>query len=367
VPTDCSAVLQSLGTDYCAYVSGPCDVNNGGCQFGENNCTNVTHNLCQTVTQDKTYPGCCKIQNKTCLTTDPCNTYVCNMSTGNCDATPVCTPSTDACVSNTCNGTGCVVSHVQCTTTPCFNRICNSSSGLCDETPVSCDDLSACTNDWCDELATVPGCQHSDVVCANSTDPCISVLPCNPTTGTCPTQSNKCDDGIDCTDDVCVSGVGCVSTPNDVLCTNTDPCVTNSTCSVAAKGCINSATVCPGVGLYCLLSECIHYDGCSFKIRDCSTGTNISNSSCFSTNCSETNRTCTKHFLSCFNFLGIVAGIVVGAAIGGALGAAALLAAASLSGTAYAVSQTRNEDTDSDVKVNPLFKSQGKAAEGLVG
>jgi len=353
---DCVQTLKDLqqGIDYCTIVTGPCTLPSG-CSFGPVDCSGVSHTPCEIVVADPLTVGCCKKVPVICPS-DGCFTYTCNIGTGLCDKVSTCLPSADKCIAKTCDGTNCITKPTICTNTSCVTYSCLPATGLCVPTPKNCNDNNPCTVDTCGPL----GCVNTAINCNIGTDPCLTYF-CDKVTGKCGTTPNKCDDGIACTDDVCTPGVGCASTPNDILCTNTDPCVNKSVCNVTAKGCTITPTICGKQGLFCTLASCIPNSGCSGRPRDC-TG-NVSNKSCDTFNCSELNRTCTKKSGTCFNFIGVIAGIVVGAVIGGVIGAAALLFFASVSGTAYAVSSSYNRDETHSVKHNPLFQSATKGNE----
>jgi len=250
-------------------------------------------------------------------------------------------------------------------TSLCHTVTCNNATG-CVSTPKNCDDGNACTTDSCD--TNTGNCTHVDhsVDCV-SQDPCL-IGSCNTTNGQCIYADVVCDDGINCTEDICVTGVGCQYTPIDQRCLNYDGCANNGTCNVSV-GCVSAPLVCPGQNLYCLFSYCVPFvsreNGCTEQPRDC--GGNYSNTSCDTYNCSEANRTCTKKSSACFSFIGIVAGIVVGGVIGGVLGAAAILVLASSSGAAYAISVTQNNEQEHKVRINPIYHGQGKGNEVHIG
>ncbi len=106
---------------------------------------------------------------------------------------PICTSgSTEAC-------TACA------DTTDCDPlRACGASAclaGVCTPvTPPNCDDANPCTTDTCDPTS---GCVNAPVVCQDATA-CDGTLACDPATGQCVSgPAPTCDDGDDCTENVC--------------------------------------------------------------------------------------------------------------------------------------------------------------------
>jgi hypothetical protein len=191
--------------------------------------------------------------------------------------------------------------------TACVTYTCNPATGGCDPTPVVCDDNNLCTIDTCDD---VQGCVYTNKTCTQSSDPCEFELPCNPATGTCDKITDACDDGIDCTVDLCVSGVGCSHLPDDLQCSSSSPCVANSYCD-NVTGCVVVAKDCSNGTTFCNIKFCdeTFEDGCTGEPYNCFL--NATNTSCAITNCSDTKGECETKDQVCFAFFGIVAGIVV--------------------------------------------------------
>jgi len=361
---NCSDVLSNLASDTCITITG-CD-DTQGCLFNETTCGPPSNN-CSSVIKNSSAPGCCVEVPKICPT-DACYSYTCNPASGECVPTPKC-PDNNKCFDITCDpqvGFGCIYTPVTCQAPSlCHTSSCDNNTG-CVFTPKTCDDSNACTSDTCD--TATGNCTYVDHSSdCDSTDPC-HLGSCNSTTGDCIFVDVICDDGIDCTEDTCVAGVGCQYQPLDERCLNYDGCSNNGTCNVTV-GCVALPLVCPNASSYCLLASCVPFvnreNGCTLQPRDC--GGNYSNTSCDTYNCSEQNRTCTKKTSACFSFIGIVAGIVVGGVIGGVLGAAAILALATSSGAAYAISVTRDNDQEHKVRVNPIYHGQGKGNEVHIG
>ncbi len=153
---------------------------------------------------------------------------------------------------------------VACTTTTC-----DTDTGICGAPTLddaACDDGAGCTVDSC----TTSGCNNA--MAADGTD-CTSV---GGATGTCMSgacvtgceSDAECDDGIDCTADVCDTTIGaCSNTPEDTMCDDGVDC-TSDTCS-AATGCVATPvnTACDD-GIGCTSDTCDATAGCMFTPVD---------------------------------------------------------------------------------------------------
>lgn len=97
----------------------------------------------------------------------------------------------------------------------------------CEE--LDCDDNETCTWDYCVETT----CFHAPVECDDG-DPCTGLLGydyCDPETGECAYPlSWDCDDGEECTNDLCDGGGGCSHTPNNSFCDDGVECTINDHC-----------------------------------------------------------------------------------------------------------------------------------------
>ena len=93
--------------------------------------------------------------------------------------------------------------------------------------PVPCDDGNECTDDVCDP---VNDCVFTNnAVACDDGDPCTTGDYC--AQGACVSLSPlECDDTNPCTDDECVTGVGCEYTPNTAPCEDGDPCTDGDHC-----------------------------------------------------------------------------------------------------------------------------------------
>jgi hypothetical protein len=179
--------------------------------------------------------------------------------------------------------------------------------------------------------------------------------------GQCESQAITCDDGIVCTDDTCDLVTGCVYTPNDLGCQDTNPCVNTSVCT--ASGCQATFIDCGGQGLFCSTHYCEDYFGCTVEPTNCQV--NASNETCSFANCSESLRECETIVQPCLAFLGIVAGLVVAGVVIGVVAAAIIIAGAAAGGGAAAVSQNYGHEQGHHVNVNPLYNHGTKTAAGI--
>ncbi len=169
----------------------------------------------------------------------------------------------DSCVP----GTGCrIVPRIG----PCDDGLICTQGEFCQKgqcvggTPVPCDDGNQCTLDLCD---SVKGCIGPPLPAGS---PCNPELPCKQA-GTCgngvctPTQDVSCDDGSPCTQDACdlVSGE-CLHLPVQAACSDGNPCTTGDSC--VDKVCVGQP-----VDTCCKLdSDCIDNSACT--IDNCMQG-----------------------------------------------------------------------------------------------
>lgn len=101
----------------------------------------------------------------------------------------------------------------------------------CSGSDAECDDQNPCTVDDC--FSPAVGCLHyastgggcSDGSTCTEGDMCAN--------GACVGLPVVCNDGNGCTSDKCVSGQGCVTTPNKGLCTDGDGCTLDDVCKGA--------------------------------------------------------------------------------------------------------------------------------------
>ncbi len=134
-------------------------------------------------------------------------------------------PAEDRCVTGVRCDTdsvpsSCVITQrVDCSTPqdPCMEASCDSASGLCIGSPlpdgVSCDAPLMCVQEGT--------CQQ----------------------GECVGDPSQCDDGLDCTDDVCEPGMGCQFVSSLTVCDDGNPCTVNDMCSSQGL-CVGLSTGC---------------------------------------------------------------------------------------------------------------------------
>lgn len=198
--------------------------------------------------------GVCDVKSKSCDDGNDCTTDSCDPATGACKTAAaadntIC--SGDGCVEGACksgvcapggnkaNGTFCTDAN-KCT----FFDQC--TEGVCGGENLDCDDLNPCTTDAC---APDSGCSNVDVtdgVACDDEEDCTEGDKC--VTGDCKGtnkgETSPCDDGDGCSlNDVCKNGY-CEGTPangetlcdDEKLCTNGDACA-NGFCQGTAKNC----------------------------------------------------------------------------------------------------------------------------------
>jgi len=114
---------------------------------------------------------------------------------------------------------------------------CNPATGACDATPLNCDDANPCTTDGCD--ATL-GCTHLQL-------------------------QGLCDDGNACTvGDTCVNGA-CLGAPTQVAitCGDNDVCNGVETCDPGSGTCLQGTPLVCDDGDECTTEVCDPISGCS--------------------------------------------------------------------------------------------------------
>lgn len=200
-----------------------------------------------------------------CNDGNPCTLDECDEATGECltDAQPgipcddgeACTDD-DACTAAaTCLGIDKLCDDGKlCTEDSCSGGQCVFNTENCDcLTAQDCDDSNPCTTNTCD-LAT-GDCE----LAANISTPCDDGDLCTQTdacnaTGECVGLLIACDDGNDCTDDLCVAGT-CEFAPNSA-----NPCDDGVACTVSDV-CVGAT--CQGVPLVCNDGLACTNDGCN--------------------------------------------------------------------------------------------------------
>jgi hypothetical protein len=339
----------------------PCDPTNG-CVYTPKNCSAITPpNKCQIMTADPTSPVCCVAKDVVCPNSDPCRSYSCDLATGQCVATYLCTQGTDKCSVASCGPSGCTNTVTTCTPPPCFTSSCDSTTGKCVNTAISCDDGDACTDDSCD--TTTGSCKHVPMDCSNP-DKCL-ISKC--VAGKCTTNPVLCNDGVNCTTDSCDSSTGCKHVIDPNYCISPDPCYTES-CNLT-NGCVKTPVACRSTGLRCSQSTCVAYQGCANVSVTCN---KTSTASCVYASCKEDKtlaQPCVEETLVC----GVPiddSSTVVAAAVGSASAAvvagvicAVVVASGVVGGTAVAVYRSGDDTTEGTVANNPLFQASGYSGE----
>jgi len=205
--------------------------NSTGCYTTPLNCddgNNCTHDFCVPSV------GCMHAASIPCVPDNACSTGQCGLN--GCIFEPLQCESDDACLQYTCdNSTGCASTPLHCDDGDnCTTDYCISSIG-CSHVQTPCDDGDACTNDLCDQAR---GCYFTPVNCYNgdncttqqcvtigqnyqciisphcpTTDVCRPAL-CDPLTFGCSYSTLNCNDNNLCTNDSCVTGLGCQNIDN---------------------------------------------------------------------------------------------------------------------------------------------------------
>jgi hypothetical protein len=132
--------------------------------------------------------------------------------------------------------------------------------------PVDCNDLVTCTIDTC--IEETQSCENTpdDSFCDDAVF-CNGAETCHPEAGCQPGEPVQCDDGVDCTIDICYEpNQGCLSLPDDGLCDDGLVCNGIETCSTTA-GCEAGTPVDCDDGVDCTIDACIEPTGeCSNSV-----------------------------------------------------------------------------------------------------
>jgi hypothetical protein len=260
-----------------------------------------------------------------------------------------------------------------CPAKPCFTTQCTPATGECVYTAINCDDGNKCNTGQLCDISTGACPAKVPVICPSDT---CNTGSCDPLTGNCGSKLLTCDDGLDCTHDSCVVGVGCQNVRDDAVCASSNICA-DSKCTGTVPGkpaCIETPKVnfCDqnvnGTNPFCSDQICRDFQGCVSIPKNCN-NSNQQNQ-CDTYECSETAKQnqpvgCQKVDRKCAN-LGAVIGAVVGAgaAVGIALGAA-IVAGLCVAGAATAAAQTYKQDTDQQVYTNPTYTNPVQSSSGL--
>jgi hypothetical protein len=234
-----------------------------GCQYASE-CTDPNrcndNNVCTTDVCNTNDPDCC-INTPIVCQPLPCQELIgCDpvqgcMYESICSAEPDFCDDNNVCTADTCDDTafGCC----EYETIPCAPQVCATNTGchpvngcqyvsVC-ENPFFCNDNNVCTTDICDpaapnccrfepqcvvaadcpddgnlcttEVCVAGCCSREPVVCPPPGGSC-QVAECNPATGVCEISGVNCNDGNECTEDICDPISGCRFEP--IACCESD-------------------------------------------------------------------------------------------------------------------------------------------------
>jgi hypothetical protein len=198
---------------------------------------------------------------------EPTHTCTSTIDNTKCSGGQVCVPP-QGCITQSCttnaqcdDGNACNGIETCDTTVP---------GGQCKPgTPVNCNDNIACTFDECNQ--TTGACSHTafDSFCSDG-DVCNGIETCSLTQGCVGGTPLVCNDNKTCTIDTCNSSSGCVYQPNDAACQDSSICNGAESCNPSAPnangttGCVPSPgpLVCPPDGIACTTETCVEGVGC---------------------------------------------------------------------------------------------------------
>ena len=235
-----------------------------------------------------------------CPSPQQCNLARCN-ATGRCvvvhpsaDGTHCTSDNDNTCDSSKCQSGVCTTTRIDapcCTNEACpfstlaTTLICGQVSGICsgadclvNGVPCANSTGTACTVDhhhdgescMCDECgcfgfnSTLGNNQYAPCTFVDRCPPgkCGVCTTCDPSTGVCMFDANNnagCNDGIDCTTDVCTDqpSIACDNLPDDTLCVSSDPCEYGGMCTAQSTG-----TGCMFMTLNCAPTFCFPNNTC---------------------------------------------------------------------------------------------------------
>ncbi len=155
-------------------------------------------------------------------------------------------------------------------TTPCtaatactFNNHC-AADGSCVGDAVVCDDGNPCTSDACDPQK---GCTYPPLsvgTSCNDDNACTTADACQLPVGVAPfcqgLAIGSCSDSNPCTDDACDPAQGCTHTDNSAPCSDGDACTAGDLCTAGV--CVAGAAANCDDGNNCTLEVCDKSAGC---------------------------------------------------------------------------------------------------------
>jgi hypothetical protein len=246
VTKTCAAGDQCHGAGQCDPATGQCtnpDLPDGTSCNDNNSCTGG--DTCQAGV-------CTGGAAVACAPSGVCYTATCDPVKG-CQNTPKpagtpCSDNNSCTIGDACDGNGTCVPGQQLSCPPCHT--CDQASGTCVADPAQAGHACPGNGDLCFGAFTCDqggNCAGVNPVTCAALDQCHIPGTCNPATGLCSNPNGpddfpctegdpcstcqagvctplNCDDGIDCTIDTCVPGLGCVHTPEVGICTSTGPC-----------------------------------------------------------------------------------------------------------------------------------------------
>ena len=133
-------------------------------------------------------------------------------------------------------------------------------NGVCAGNPVTCNDGNECTDDLCDPQG---GCNFpTNTLPCNDGDPCTFGDHC--ADGACAGGlALNCDDGNPCTEDACAEGEGCAHTATVGSCDDGNVCTAGDHCEEGA--CVWSSLVACDDGNSCTTDTCAPGGGCTYQ------------------------------------------------------------------------------------------------------
>ncbi len=308
--TDLCTIDSCLPDGKCQHKQSPlCCESSSECDDGSpctlNHCES---GFCKYI-PDTTLDGCCNsaddcedqgdaCQEPSCDATAQCGLAQiegCCLADWYCDDLQPCTEN--LCVANVCvypetpDEEGCCTTDEDCDDGDiCTTQYCSDLSECIvevDETccikDEDCDDELPCSVDTCTEsnkctnelTPSLEGCCETDEECQPEVlDPCLTYK-CDTEVAECIEEPMDCDDGIECTDDVCENGE-CFHKFDETLCDDEKPCTLDSCAEDGScineqdgtlPGCCESALECDD-DLPCTLDVCELNYGCAHEPID---------------------------------------------------------------------------------------------------
>ncbi|MBW1873479.1 MAG: lamin tail domain-containing protein, partial [Deltaproteobacteria bacterium] len=240
------------------------------------NCVNGTPLFCDdgdVCTDNNCIPASgCDFPNNTaaCDDSDPC-THTDTCSGGACAGVPYVCDDSNPCTDDSCDGDNtCTFSQnsdICDDADPCsYDDVC--VAGVCTGNPYSCDDGNVCTDDTC---LGDSNCSYAD-----NTAACDDGYACTRDDvcagGSCSGILYSCDDNDVCTDDACLGDGTCLHTDNLAACDNGDLCTENDAC--VGGTCMPGNEVDCNDNNPCTNDSCVSTLGCvnDFNVNPCDDG-----------------------------------------------------------------------------------------------